>query len=162
MGLGYDTDDKDNFQFIKKLKEKNFINKELFVIDKLSKKLVIGQIPEYLLDIPKYSCALYYLSNFGAEYRQSWTWELYKVFFGIYKSTSISISIDKDGNVIPYEELSIDFDVSKDVFGPAIFDSSYPYIGFPKKLCQRKFNYKIFKGFLLWKKRWRLFIILYM
>ena len=33
LGLGYDTDDKDNFQFIKRLKEKNLINKELFVID---------------------------------------------------------------------------------------------------------------------------------
>ena len=45
----------------------------------------------------------------------------------------LSISIDKDGNIIPSEELSTDFDISKDVFGPAIFDSSYPYIGFPKK-----------------------------
>ena len=94
---------------------------------------MIGEIPEYLLDVPNYSCALYDVSNFDAEYRQSWACELYKIFFGVYESPVLSISTDKDGNIIPYEELSIDFDISKDVFGPAIFDSSYPYIGFPKK-----------------------------
>ena len=41
LGLGLDV----HFQFVKQLKENNYIEKEIFLIDKISKKLVIGKIP---------------------------------------------------------------------------------------------------------------------
>ena len=59
MGIGYDSDDKYNLNFIHQLKEQKLIEKELFIIDKFSKKLIIGKIPDYLEDVPKTTCSLY-------------------------------------------------------------------------------------------------------
>lgn len=53
LGLGFAHNEKDNFNLIKKLKENNLINKEIFVIDRISKKLIIGKIPDYLKETPK-------------------------------------------------------------------------------------------------------------
>ena len=71
LGLGYDLDDKDNLNFIHQLKKQNIIEKELFVIDKFSKKLIIGKIPEYLEDVPKTTCSLYNTNDLNEENRQS-------------------------------------------------------------------------------------------
>ena len=94
---------------------------------------MIGKIPEYLLDLPYHSCSLYDVSEFGPKFRQSWACELYKIFFGIKIESGKVYIFDKDGNPSQVEYEYLNFDLSKDIYGPALFDSSYPYIGFPKK-----------------------------
>ena len=130
LGLGYSQEKKD-FHFIQKLKENEIIDQELFTIDKFDEKLVIGKIPNYLLDLPSESCSLYDVSSLDPEYSQSWACEIYKIFCGVYIKTRTGLTFDKDGNIVPFEYKTVDFDKSKDVYGPAIFDSAYPYIRFP-------------------------------
>ena len=133
LGLGYDSDDKYNLNFIHQLKEQKLIEKELFIIDKFSKKLIIGKIPDYLEDVPKTTCSLYNSNDLDEKNKQSWGCELYKIFCGIYESNLVTISFNEEGQLILTEENSIDYDISKDAYEPAIFDITYPYIKFPKK-----------------------------
>ena len=107
------------------------IDEKIFIIDKFSKKLVIGKIPGYLLELPSESCSLYDVSYLGNEYRQSWACEIYKIFCGVYILKKTGFYFDKNGNLIPFEYEEIDFDRSKDAYIPAIFDSAYPYIRLP-------------------------------
>jgi len=133
LGLGFAHDEKDNFNLIKKLKENNLINKEIFVIDRISKKLIIGKIPDYLKETPKTTFSLYSGNSLDEKFRHSWSCELHKIFCGIYETNLISISFNQNGDVILTAENSIDYDLSKDANSPAIFDTTYPYLLFPKK-----------------------------
>ena len=130
LGLGYYHEEGD-FDFIQELKEMELIDEKIFIIDKFSKKLVIGKIPGYLLELPSESCSLYDVSYLGNEYRQSWACEIYKIFCGVYILKKTGFYFDKNGNLIPFEYEEIDFDRSKDAYIPAIFDSAYPYIRLP-------------------------------
>ena len=130
LGLGY-YHEKGDFNFIQKLKEMELIDEKIFIIDKFSKKLVIGKIPTYLLELPSESCSLYDVSYLGNEYRQSWACEMYKIFCGVNIIKNTGFYFDKDGNPIPYEYEEIDFRTSKDAYIPAIFDRAYPYIRLP-------------------------------
>ena len=133
LGLGYDRDSKGVINFVQQLQEKNLIDKKIFIIDKFMKKLVIGKIPEYLEEVPKISFPLYNGDDLDDKNKQTWACELYKVFCGIYLTDSIQLSFDSKGNPIITNKISIDYDLSKEAFAPAVFDSTYPYIKFPKK-----------------------------
>jgi hypothetical protein len=133
LGLGYDHDEKDNYNFIKQLKKNNLITNEIFSIDRISKKLIIGKMPDYLEETPKITFPLYTGNSLDEKFRQSWACELHKIFCGIYGTSLISVSFDSDGKIVLKNEDSIDYYISKDVNEPAIFDSAYPYILFPKK-----------------------------
>ena len=132
LGLGY-YQEKENFHFLQKLKENNKIDRRIFIIDSFEKKLIIGKIPSYLLDLPSESCSLIDVSSLGKEYRHSWACEIYKIFCGVEIVNKVGFTLDKDGNPIPFEYKAIDFDNSKDAYEPAIFDSAYPYLRFPIK-----------------------------
>lgn len=143
LGLGIDKENK--ISFLSQLKQNNLIDNEIFIIDKISKKLILGKKPQYLEDVPNESFPLYDVSKLDEKYRQSWACELEKIFFGIYISDEMALSFDSNGNLVPQTFKSIDFERSKEIYGPAILDSGYPYLEIPKKYL----NY--FKGNLIIK-----------
>lgn len=107
------------------------IDEKIYIINRFSKKLVIGKIPNYLLELQSESCSLYDVSYLGNEYRQSWACENNKIFCWVYTLKKTGFYIDKDGNPIPFGYEENVFDRSKDAYIPFIFDSAYPYIGLP-------------------------------
>lgn len=147
LGLGYSQNQEVNFNIIKKLKEMNYIDKELFFIDEYSNKLVIGKIPEFLDAFPHESCSLIDISYLDPKYNQSWACELYKIFFGVYETTETGVFTDKNGNSIPFSHTYTDFDIATDVYGPVIFDNAIQYIYIPKKYLNDFKNNFIFKFF---------------
>lgn len=147
LGLGYSQNQEVNFNIVKKLKEMNYIDKELFFIDEYSNKLVIGKIPEFLDAFPHESCSLIDISYLDPKYNQSWACELYKIFFGVYETTETGVFTDKNGNSIPFSHTYTDFDIATDVYGPVIFDNAIQYIYIPKKYLNDFKNNFIFKFF---------------
>ena len=133
LGLGYAQNQEVNFNIVKKLKEMNYIDKELFLIDRYSNELIIGEIPKFLDDFPYESCSLIDISYLDPEFSHSWACELYKVFFGVYETTETGVYTDKNGISFPYSYTYTNFDIATDVYGPVIFDSAIQYIYFPKK-----------------------------
>ena len=97
LGLGYAHDENDNFNFIQKLKENKLIDKKIFLIDRISKKLIIGYIPDFLQDTPKISFPLYSGDALDEIFSQSWACEIDKIFCGVYEGNFISISFGKNG-----------------------------------------------------------------
>ncbi len=145
LGLGYAHDENDNFNFIQKLKENKLIDKKIFLIDRISKKLIIGYVPVFLQETPKISFPLYSGDALDKIFSQSWACEIDKIFCGVYEGSFISISFGQNGEVTIIEEKNIDYDVSKNAKAPAIFDIAYPYLLFPKKF------YNYIKGNLIYK-----------
>ena len=133
LGLGYAQNQEVNFNIVKKLKEMNYIDKELFLIDRSSNELIIGEIPKFLDDFPYESCSVIDISYLDPEFSHSWACELYKVFFGVYETTETGVYTAKNGISFPYSNTYTNFDIATDVYGPVIFDSAIQYIYIPKK-----------------------------
>ena len=114
LGLGFKHEHGVDFNFLGKLKEKGFINKEVFTILPKEEKLVIGGIPSELSGETYSTCDLVETNDLDDAFRAGWVCELTHIFFGVdtkEKSLEMALQVDARG----------------------IFDSAYDYILMPKR-----------------------------
>ncbi len=122
LGLGFKQEHGDDFNFLRKLKLNNVIDKEVFSIDHQNKVLILGDHPPQFKNQLYTTCPMVETNDLDDEYRQAWACEL----------THLAFNVDKRSK-------KIDLDKAFEVNARITFDSAYPYISFPKR------NLKAFK-----------------
>lgn len=111
LGVGFNHERGDNFNFIKSLKNNGLIEKEMFTIIPKSHEIVIGSLPVEAENIT--TCKIAPTEDLDDDYRQGWVCELTHVFLS---DNDIESSIDD----------------AHDVPARVIFDSAYHFISVPK------------------------------
>ena len=116
LGLGYKQEHGDDFNFIRKLKLNNIIDREIFSINHETKELIIGDVPPQFQNQLYTTCPLVETNDLDDEYRQAWACEL----------THLAFNLDK-------KDKNFDLDQAFEVNARITFDSAYPYISIPKR-----------------------------
>lgn len=116
LGLGYKQEHGDDFNFIRKLKLNNIINREIFLISNEKKELIVGDIPDEYDNQLYTTCPVVETNDLDDEYRQAWACELTHLAFNLEKNTK-----------------NFDLDQAFEVNARITFDSAYPYISIPKR-----------------------------
>ena len=116
LGLGYKQEHGDDFNFIRKLKLNNIIEREIFSINQETKELIIGDIPPQFENQLYTTCPVVETNDLDDEYRQAWACEL----------THLAFNLDK-------KDKNFDLDQAFEVNARITFDSTYPYISIPKR-----------------------------
>ena len=131
LGLGYKQEHGDDFNFLRKLKLNNIIDREVFTIVHDTKELVLGDVPAQFKGQLYTTCPVVETNDLDNEYRQAWACEL----------THLAFNLNKDGK-------KIDLDEAFEVNARITFDSAFPYISIPKrhlKAFKEKFLNHYFK-----------------
>ena len=116
LGLGYKQEHGDDFNFIRKLKLNNIIDREIFSINHETKELIIGDVPPQFQNQLYTTCPLVETNDLDDEYRQAWACEL----------THLAFNLDR-------KDKNFDLDQAFEVNARITFDSAYPYISIPKR-----------------------------
>ena len=116
LGLGYKQEHGDDFNFIRKLKLNNIIDREIFSINHETKELIIGDVPPQFQNQLYTTCPVVETNDLDDEYRQAWACEL----------THLAFNLDK-------KDKNFDLDQAFEVNARITFDSAYPYISIPKR-----------------------------
>ena len=116
LGLGYKQEHGDDFNFIRKLKLNNIIDREIFSIDHETKELIIGDVPPQFQNQLYTTCPVVETNDLDDEYRQAWACEL----------THLAFNLDR-------KDKNFDLDQAFEVNARITFDSAYPYISIPKR-----------------------------
>ena len=127
LGLGFRHEHGVEFNWLGYLKEKGFIEKEIFTILPKEEKLYVGGIPPELQGDAYSTCDLVETNDLDDVFRPGWVCELTHIFFGVdTKEKSLEMALQVDARVI--------------------FDSAYNYISFPKRHLN-DFNKKFMQEF---------------
>ena len=127
LGLGYRHEHGVDFNWLGSLKQKGYIEKEIFTILPEEDKLYIGGIPPELKGDEFSSCDLVETNDLDDVFRAGWVCELTHIFFGVdTKDKTLEMALQVDARVI--------------------FDSAYNYISFPKRHLN-DFNKKFMQEF---------------
>ena len=116
LGLGYKQEHGDDFNFIRKLKLNNIIDREIFSINHETKELIIGDVPPQFQNQLYTTCPVVETNDLDDEYRQAWACEL----------THLAFNLDR-------KDKNFDLDQAFEVNARITFDSAYPYISIPKR-----------------------------
>ena len=116
LGLGYKQEHGDDFNFIRKLKLNNIIDREIFSINHETKELIIGDVPPQFQNQLYTTCPVVETNDLDDEYRQAWACEL----------THLAFNLDK-------KDKNFDLDQAFEVNARITFDSAYPHISIPKR-----------------------------
>ena len=116
LGLGLKQEHGDDFNFVRKLKLNNFIDKEVFSINGETKELIIGEMPSQFKNQLYTTCSATETNDLDDEYRQAWSCELTHILFNVEK-----------------KKKDINLDYAFEANARVTFDSAYPYISFPKR-----------------------------
>ena len=116
LGLGYKQEHGDDFNFLRKLKLNNIIEREIFSIDHENKQLILGDVPPQFQGQLYTTCPIVETNDLDDDYRQAWTCEL----------THLAFNLNE-------KEKDIDLDKAFEVQARINFDSAYPYISIPKR-----------------------------
>ena len=116
LGLGYKQEHGDDFNFIRKLKLNNIIDREIFSINHETKELIIGDVPPQFQNQLYTTCPVVETNDLDDEYRQAWACEL----------THLAFNLDR-------KDKNFDLDQAFEVNARITFDSAYPYISMPKR-----------------------------
>ena len=116
LGLGYKQEHGDDFNFIRKLKLNNIIDREIFSINHETKELIIGDVPPQFQNQLYTTCPEVETNDLDDEYRQAWACEL----------THLAFNLDR-------KDKNFDLDQAFEVNARITFDSAYPYISIPKR-----------------------------
>ena len=81
LGLGYNPENDENFNFVKQLKKIGIIEKEEFMIEKFTNNLVLGNISKAFENVRHTACYLVKTNDLDREYRNSWACNLNAFFF---------------------------------------------------------------------------------
>ena len=127
LGLGFRHEHGVDFNWLGSLKEKGFIEKEIFTILPQEEKLVVGGVPPELEGESFSTCDLTETNDLDDVFRAGWVCELTHIFFGVdTKDKSLEMALQVDARVI--------------------FDSAYDYISMPKRHLN-DFNKKFMQEF---------------
>ena len=85
LGLGYKQEHGDDFNFIRKLKLNNIIEREIFSINQETKELIIGDVPPQFENQLYTTCPVVETNDLDDEYRQAWACELTHLAFNLDK-----------------------------------------------------------------------------
>ena len=116
LGLGYNQEHGNDFNFLRKLKLNKIIEKEVFLINQETKELILGDFPPEFQNQLYTSCPVVETNDLDDEYRQAWACEL----------THLAFNLDKKSK-------NFDLDQAFEVNARITFDSAYPYISIPKR-----------------------------
>ena len=116
LGLGYKQEHGDDFNFIRKLKLNDIIDREVFSIHHETKELIIGEHPPHLQNQLYTACPIVETNDLDDEYRQAWACELTHLAFNLDKKTK-----------------NYDLDQAFEVNARVTFDSAFQYISIPKR-----------------------------
>ena len=116
LGLGYKQEHGDDFNFLRKLKLNNIIEKEIFSINHETKELILGDYPPQFQNQLYTTCPVVETNDLDDEYRQAWACELTHLAFNLDKKTK-----------------NFDLDQAFEVNARITFDSAYQYISIPKR-----------------------------
>ena len=116
LGLGYKQEHGDDFNFIRKLKLNNIIDREIFSLNHETKELIIGDVPPQFQNQLYTTCPVVETNDLDDEYRQAWACEL----------THLAFNLDR-------KDKNFDLDQAFEVNARITFDSAYPYISIPKR-----------------------------
>ncbi len=116
LGLGLKQEHGDDFNFVRKLKLNNLIDREVFSINGETKELVIGEVPTQFQNQLYTTCSVAETNDLDDEYRQAWSCELTHILFNVEK-----------------KKKDINLDYAFEANARVTFDSAYPYISFPKR-----------------------------
>ena len=116
LGLGYKQEHGDDFNFIRKLKLNNIIDREIFSINHETKELIIGDVPPQFQNQLYTTCPVVETNDLDDEYRQAWACEL----------THLAFNLDR-------KDKNFDLDQAFEINARITFDSAYPYISIPKR-----------------------------
>lgn len=116
LGLGYKQEHGDDFNFVRKLKLNNIIEREVFSINHENKELILGDAPPQFKNQLYTTCPVVETNDLDDEYRQAWACEL----------THLAFNLNK-------RDKKIDLDQAFEVNARITFDSAYPYISIPKR-----------------------------
>ena len=116
LGMGLKQEHGDDFNFVRKLKLNNLIDREVFSINGETKELVIGEVPTQFQNQLYTTCSVAETNDLDDEYRQAWSCELTHILFNVEK-----------------KKKDINLDYAFEANARVTFDSAYPYISFPKR-----------------------------
>ena len=116
LGLGLKQEHGDDFNFVRKLKINNLIDREVFSINGDTKELIIGELPSQFKNQLYTTCSAAETNDLDDEYRQAWSCELTHILFNVEK-----------------KKKNINLDYAFEANARVTFDSAYPYISFPKR-----------------------------